>query len=539
MQALLYATNESPCMEPLSQNVPTPLIPVINKPIMAFTIEELSKQGYRDIIITLHELGGRIESYFGTGRRWGVNLRYVLQKDPIGNGGSLAKAASLLDSDHLLFLPGDKLYFTDFDSLRESHVESRTLLTVATATKQPHTHLNGFSGNGHPKPDIEKPTGIFVFNRDLVTEIERAVAQKGTCDILNDVVPGLKQKGISVNYHSVSNFQDPLCDFQIYNDAQNSILSTAFKSGREEKSNLEIDIPGTKYGNGVWVGKNCVIHPSVRITPPVVIGNRCQIGREVELGPNVVIGSHVIIDDEATVRDSTVMDYTYVGHLVNIEKRFIYHNLIVDNQSSEHVTITDPFILGEAAPRVVNRSLRRFYDFAWSALLLLLLSPFLMLIGFLSLLVNRRVFQHRRVFGTTYSQIHSGAQGSPGIFSLINFATSRPDDSDTWFGNWLKSTEIYRLPELLNVLSGKLSLVGVKPIQVRSIEQFNEEWQYQKFNYSCGFTGLWYTEPSTHITAEAAIIFDVYYVAMRDFREDLRIFASTPRAWWLKMTQNS
>lgn len=538
MQALIFATNEVPCMEPLSQNMPTPLIPIINKPVMAITIEELSKQGIRDIIVNLHELGGSIESFFGTGRRWGVDLQYVLQKDPVGNGGSLARSAPHIKSDHLLFLPGDKLYFADYKALQESHTGSKAKLTVVMHQSTP---LSGF-----PTTMSESDyTGIFIINRTLIKEIEKNLDKQDPCDILSDLVPYLENRGESVNYETISSYQDPFTSYEQYNDTQQHILGKAYQSSRNglngsSQKGIDIEIPGTRYGHGVWVGKNCVIHPSVRITPPVVIGDNTQIGREVELGPNVVIGSHVIIDDEATVRQSTIMNYTYIGHLVNVENRFVHHNLIIDNKSSEHIFITDPFILGEAAPRVVNRSLRRAYDLTWALLLTLLLLPIMLIIGVITRLSHGVIFEKIKVFGTTYKQIHAGNKASPESFTLTHFATSRAEnETHSRFGNWLRSTELYRLPELFDVISGKLSLVGVRPIQTKALEQFTEEWQYQKFSYSCGLTGLWYTEGSSHLSDESSIIFDVYYVAMRDFWEDLRIFRTTPVVWWHKMTQNS
>lgn len=531
MQALILATNEVEKLPPLSQTIPSALIPLANKPLMGYIIEDLSEQGIYDVIVSLYKLGGSIESYFGTGRRWGVNLRYVLQKDPYGNLGAISRARSLIHDD-LLFIPGDVLVNLDYQAIIESHQNSEAELTIVTT---PAVDQNGASADA-------SHTGVFVISKNLIHEI----TSHQLTDLERDLLPFMQKCDRPVNFQNADSFKEPLDSFKSYNEIQSRLLQHSIGLRTDSEEVISDDpmmtrskIKGSFLGNGVWVGKNNMIDPSVRFSPPVVVGDNCQIGKDVELGPNVVIGSNVIIDDEATVRNSTIIDYTYIGHLVNVENRFVHQNMIIDNETSTHVQITDPFIIAEAAPRVLNRSLRRVVDTTIAILLLLLLSPLFLIFGVLSLVTTGKLFVFEEVFGVTYNQIHKGTKGTPEYFKLIHFATKKRDGSTGSFGLWLENMEFFRLPELINIIRGDLSLVGVQPMYKNKMRQLTEDWQFQKFNYSCGFTGLWYVQDPSIVNSESSIIFDIYYVAMRNFRDDMSIFAKTPLTWWSKIRQNS
>ena len=113
-------------------------------------------------------------------------------------------------------------------------------------------------------------------------------------------------------------------------------------------------LPGLQIADGIWVGRNNAIHPSVRLQPPVFIGDNCRIGREVELGPEAVISQNVIIDDEATIYQSAVLDHTYVGQLVNVENRFVNKKNMIDVETGQNTEVTDHFLLDEAAPTTIG-----------------------------------------------------------------------------------------------------------------------------------------------------------------------------------------
>jgi lipopolysaccharide/colanic/teichoic acid biosynthesis glycosyltransferase len=91
------------------------------------------------------------------------------------------------------------------------------------------------------------------------------------------------------------------------------------------------------------------------------------------------------------------------------------------------------------------------------------------------------------------------------------------------------------LPELLNVVKGDLRLVGVKPLSSEEINEITEDWQRQRHDYNPGFTGLWYLQTLPKSSLDDILIADAYYVAVRSWREDLKILKQTPSAWYRRL----
>jgi len=99
-------------LRPLTCDRPKPMVPVMNRPLMEYSVELLQKHGFRDIAVTLQYLPEQIRDHFGDGHRFGVNLHYFVEEEPLGTAGSVKNAAAMLDETFIV-ISGDAL--TDFD----------------------------------------------------------------------------------------------------------------------------------------------------------------------------------------------------------------------------------------------------------------------------------------------------------------------------------------------------------------------------------------------------------------------------------------
>ena len=88
------------------------MVPVMNRPLMEYSVELLQKHGFREIAVTLQYLPDQIKDHFGDGSRFGLNLRYFVEEEPLGTAGSVKNAASMLDETFIV-ISGDAL--TDLD----------------------------------------------------------------------------------------------------------------------------------------------------------------------------------------------------------------------------------------------------------------------------------------------------------------------------------------------------------------------------------------------------------------------------------------
>ena len=171
MQALLLATGETPKLKPLTDRIPSPMVPIVNRPVMVYNLELLGRMGFKRILISVHSLPDVIEQYFGDGQRWGVSLEYVLQRDALGSAGAL-RWAKLLLTDHFIVMPADQIADLDLSQAIDQHLTGRAIATaiVQTGSRQaglfsPIDDLDEpVPGRSSGQPASGVPTGIYIFH---------------------------------------------------------------------------------------------------------------------------------------------------------------------------------------------------------------------------------------------------------------------------------------------------------------------------------------------------------------------------------------
>ncbi len=106
--AFLIATAEDRRLPPLTDVLPDVLLPIVDRPVMATTIEILARAGIKRILVALHEQTAPITATFGSGKRWGVEIEYVSLNEAWADGGALRWATPLIQ-ETCLVLPGNAI----------------------------------------------------------------------------------------------------------------------------------------------------------------------------------------------------------------------------------------------------------------------------------------------------------------------------------------------------------------------------------------------------------------------------------------------
>lgn len=529
MQIILLATGETEKLQPLTENIPTPMLPVANRPVMVYAIEMLARQGIKKVVVALYHLGGSVEAYFGDGRRWGIEIAYVLQREAWGTAGALKWAEHSL-TDTFMVLPADILIDIDVDAVLAQHRAKKSMATIVlreTGLGEPV--YVGKNGRLSPTPSTTNhaplfSTGVAIFEHQTLAMIPT----RTSFDLAQQFLPALLAADYPVHGYRSDGYYNAIDSFPAYKAAQHAALSSAGNDGHILDGTTRA-LEAKQIADGIWVGRNHVIHPSVRIAPPIYIGDNCQLGRDVDIGPDVILGKNVVIDDGATISESVILDYTYVGQLANITNRIISKNLMIDVKTAERVEIVDTFLLGEAHPALIDSWLRRIWDTAVSFCLLLLTLPITLPLGLITWLTTGRVIEQQTYLGRRPNSSVNNYE--LGTFTMHHFNTRRSDGELARFGRWLKKSEMYRLPELWNVLKGDMSLIGVKPLQSAEAAKIVEAWQRQRYQYPAGFTGLWYIQTNSDSDLDEVLIADAYYVATRTRSGDIKISWQTPKSW--------
>lgn len=179
-----------------------------------------------------------------------------------------------------------------------------------------------------------------------------------------------------------------------------------------------------------------------------------------------------------------------------------------------------------------EKCFKRVIDFLLALVALLALSPLLMI-----LIVSGAIVMRGNPFFTQMRPGRKDSNGQERIFRLIKFRTMTCEKDVnghlladekrlTKYGNFLRSTSLDELPELVNILVGDMSIVGPRPLLVEYLDRYTEE-QRHRHDVRPGLTGLAQVRGRNAIDWEEKFNYDVYYTNNITFVGDLKIIFET------------
>lgn len=203
MQAIVLAGGKGTRLRPYTTVLPKPLVPVGDLPICEIIVRQLRAYGYRRIVFAVNHLAELIEAFFGDGRKWGVEIRYSREEQPLGTAGPIGLIDGL--DDDFLVMNGDVLTNLDFAELMRSHRARGGIATLTSFRKQVPVSLGvlDIGEGGRLQSYVEKPTlhyqvsmGIYILNRRI-----QAAMTRGERLDLPDLMRMLVSRGEHVHCH--------------------------------------------------------------------------------------------------------------------------------------------------------------------------------------------------------------------------------------------------------------------------------------------------------------------------------------------------
>ena len=354
MKAMILAAGKGTRVRPLTYDLPKPMIPLLGKPVMAYLVEHLAKYGVTEIMVNVSYLHDKIEDYFGEGHQFGVQIGYSFEgyttdngdvvPMPIGSAGGMKKIqefGGFFDTTTIV-LCGDALIDLDLKSALFEHRRKGALASVVTR-EVPWDKVSSygvvvFDADGRVTAFQEKPgldearsnfisTGIYIFEPEVLELIPSGVA----FDIGADLFPLLAERGLPFyaqrrpfNWLDIGSVSD-------YWEVLQTVLTGDV---------VNMDVPGTRIEDGLWVGLNTHIDwNGTTIEGPVYIGSGSRIEAGVRIvGPTWIgHGSHICAGAEL-VR-SVLFEYTRVLADVSLHEMIVFKDYSVDRQGEmRHVS---------------------------------------------------------------------------------------------------------------------------------------------------------------------------------------------------------
>lgn len=116
-------------LQSIAKDIPKPMFPILDKPILEYQIDSLRRSGITEIILIVGYLGDVIREYFGNGNKFGVAIDYIVEETPLGTAGALFYLKSRVTNDFILLF-GDLILDIDWNRFMEFHRRNSALITL-------------------------------------------------------------------------------------------------------------------------------------------------------------------------------------------------------------------------------------------------------------------------------------------------------------------------------------------------------------------------------------------------------------------------
>lgn len=182
MMAVILAGGKGTRLQPFTVSIPKPLLPIGEVPILEVVLKQLARAGFKRVVITLGYLPHLFAACIGSGDRFGLEIEYCQEDEPLGTAGSLLLVRD--PAEHILVMNGDLLTTIDYAALVKSHRQAGAHGTIAVHRRNMYVDYGVIETTSGGMLDryIEKPSipylvsmGINVLSRESFRHIPKGV----------------------------------------------------------------------------------------------------------------------------------------------------------------------------------------------------------------------------------------------------------------------------------------------------------------------------------------------------------------------------
>lgn len=300
-------------LAPITSEIPKPMLPIACKPVTEHQILAAKRAGITTLVLATSYLSEVFTPYFGDGGKWGIDLRYAVEKEPLGTGGAIANAAALLDNgaadEAVVIFNGDVLSAHDLAAQLDFHKQASADVTLHLIEVEDARAFGCVptSADGQVEAFLEKMenpvthwinAGCYVFSREIIDEIPRDTV----VSVERETFPGLiSDKRRVFGYKEAAYW-------------------------------LDIGNPGALFkGSQDLVGAAFLASPTADVNPTAVLTGGTSVGAGAVIGAgalleNCIVSSGAIVKAGAYVRRSFLAPDSVVDEGVRFVDRYISRN---------------------------------------------------------------------------------------------------------------------------------------------------------------------------------------------------------------------
>lgn len=320
MKAVILAAGQGTRLRPVTLTMPKPLVPVANKPLIAYAIDVLKNAGLDEIGIVVNDLDSPIRHQLGDGARFGVQLSYIVQREQLGLAHAVGVCREFVGDEPFCVLLGDNIFQDKMEQLLRGFPTSSAELAV-TLIEVPDPSRFGIAEveNGRIVRVVEKPkepksnlalSGAYLFRSSIFEAIGNIKPSWRNELEITDAIQWIISAGHEVHPYQLKGWWIDAGKPDAIIQANHLILG---------------DLPYMPAPNG-----EAQIIGASEVSPRVILGENSQIIDSVVRGP-VIIGKNVV------VRDSYIGPYTALGDNVVVENSEVEASIVMKDCSIRNI----------------------------------------------------------------------------------------------------------------------------------------------------------------------------------------------------------
>jgi mannose-1-phosphate guanylyltransferase len=301
-------------LRPVTYAMPKPMVPVVNRPVMEHIARLLARHGFTETIANLHWFPELIQSHFGDGSEFGIELGYSLEEKLLGTAGGVRNAAGFL-GDSFLVISGDALTDIDLAAMREFHESHDGIASLATKRVDDTSEFGVVitDAEGRIQGFQEKPEkaealsdlancGVYMFRSQIFDYFPAPGASRlageddpeGFADWAMDVFPALLEGDVPFYSHEAEAYWNDIGNLdELHQGNLDALLgAVSVEPGAPEvapgvRSASSLD--GVEVSAPALVGERVEFGEGVRIACPASVGDGCLIGGDAYLGRGAIL----------------------------------------------------------------------------------------------------------------------------------------------------------------------------------------------------------------------------------------------------------